>query len=511
MRSRFKVAAFVDPRHRIFQGVRATDDIPTDYTTDSFDAILSRWGFDGTVALFFEEFSNACNVGGQILEDFIRSFRQAICVPHDDWRSMFCSIPNEITKMLIDIVLTEDIPDLLLIDTLYVLDVVFIGDPSAENLLCNRPVLDLMRHVFESCLTELFPFTIADSFPLLNIAINLVSSDRNAELMFDSPFSALCTSSFLQDVYPNAEESSPEMAGLIVRLVTRVFIHQSDSFVIVREVVNEIMAKFVGILRSNFAHNGLSGALLTFFTDFLNFRQGADLVNFIEHDVFRAVAELIRVGFFDTPVCWALFADACRYARFCEKLHEEAIKDHIYEVVDLKEAWEEMTPGMDSDDGCCCKMEYNVLSLTYNYILLFQVVPAVVTTENFVTTGEMILEDARPDVTEMFIILMAEIVEYSILDFSVLILEEGILAGIVTKVIPGPDEPIMKAALRIVELCLLSSIVGVPDEDRPALLKYEINRELGPVAAFLWETIEAGGELAAYATQIFNECYSDAV
>jgi hypothetical protein len=59
--------------------------------------------------------------------------------------------------------------------------------------------------------------------------------------------------------------------------------------------------------------------------------------------------------------------------------------------------------------------------------------------EDFVTMGEMIHEEARPDVTEMFVIPV-----------------------LVKKAIPVPDEPIMKAALTVVELCVRQSVVDVP-------------------------------------------------
>jgi hypothetical protein len=375
-----------------------------------------------------------------------------------------------------------------------------------------------MGHIFQSCLTELFPFTMADSMPLLRIAINLVSSDRNAELIGSSPFSALCTSSFL---YPYAEESSPWMAARVVRLITRIFIHQSDSFAVPGEVVNEIIEKFVGILQVNSEHYGLSGALLKFFSAFLNFRQGAHLIDFVEHHVFGVVAELISEGFLDTPSCWGLFADACRYALFYDEPSLSDLKAHLDEVIDLSEAWAEMTPGMDIGDGDCCKNEYNVLCLTYHHILLFQEVPDVVTTELFVMTGEMILEDARPDVIEMFIILIAQVVEILFtvepleLDFSVLTRDDGILAGVLKRAI-GSDESITNAALRVLHFCVLKSIVGVPNEFHPALFHYETNtggqnspRQLGQVAAFLSEAKETGGELAEYADEIFNQCYPD--
>jgi hypothetical protein len=310
MRSGFKAATVAGTRRRIYQGIRSIDDIPTDYTPELFETLLSR-EFGVKTDVFFERFSNAWDGGGSQLDDFMISFRLAVCVAPGDRNSACCSIPNEITQMLVNIVLRTDISAMLLIDTLYVLDVALKGDPSAEHFLCNQPVLDLMGQIFQCCLTESSPFTIADSMPLLRIAINLASSDRNAELIYFSRFSALCTSSFL---YPNAEESSPWMAARVVKLITRIFIHQSDSFAVPGEVVNEIIEKFVGVLQLNSQHDDLSGALLKFFSDFFNFGQGAHLLNFVEHHVFGVVAELISEGFFDTPACWGLFADACRYA-----------------------------------------------------------------------------------------------------------------------------------------------------------------------------------------------------
>jgi hypothetical protein len=172
-----------------------------------------------------------------------------------------------------------------------------------------------------------------------------------------------------------------------------------------------------------------------------------------------------------------------------------------------------MTPGMDIGDGYCCKNEYSILCLTYNHLLLFKEVPDLVTTELFVTTGEMILEDARRDVIEMLIILMIEVVNSLKLDFSVLTRDGGILAGVLKRA-TGSDESIANAALRILDLCVSKGILDVPEQFRPALFHYETNtgeqnrpQQLGQVAAFLCEAIETGGDLGEYAREIFNQCY----
>jgi hypothetical protein len=74
---------------------------------------------------------------------------------------------------------------------------------------------------------------------------------------------------------------------------------------------------------------------------------------------------------------------------------------------------------MEILDGNCCKNEGNILCLMCNYIVPFGKVPAASPPDDFVSTGEVILEDTSAESREMFIMRMADVLKYVTLEFAV--------------------------------------------------------------------------------------------
>jgi hypothetical protein len=459
--------------------------------------MLLRWGFLGTISNFYEQLDQASLEGGPKLETFLSHLRQSLCVTHGEDHSERYAIPNEISKKLVAILLRANTACLLL-HVLYVLDIAFTGDRSIENLLFTPEVLNLMDMVLESSLGQVSPFAITDCLPVLSMAIHLISSPQKAYVMYSGPFYRRCMTSFLD---PGTEESYPQLAIRVVKLVTKVFILQDESFAVPNEDVNGTIAKFVSVLSCNSAHNGLTGALLKFFTRYLNFDPSLALIRFVELDVFRAVSVLISKGFFDTPICWVLFSDACFHARTCDS-NQDIIKAHLEQVIDFRDAWEDITPGMDAIDGNCCKGELNILCLLYQYTVLFHEVPSVIPPDEFMSSAEVILEDARAESVEMIIILMAEVLRYATHEFVVQVQDMGILASIVNRVIRGTNEPAIKAALDILDIYATKKLL---DEEVNTEEENSAEQESG-VVTFLRETIRMGGELGERATQILVQC-----
>jgi hypothetical protein len=61
--------------------------------------------------------------------------------------------------------------------------------------------------------------------------------------------------------HPCARESEYGLAIRIVRLIGRVFSHQTDSFTLSNDIVDNVVVNFRDILQVNGAHLGLARAL----------------------------------------------------------------------------------------------------------------------------------------------------------------------------------------------------------------------------------------------------------